>query len=140
MHDELDRETLKLLEQQHRRRALALRGKPVRVLVLIAPCLAEPFTGVLQTFEPDDLLITLEGKRGLRQVFFDRIVDIRFIENDEIDGRARSLGPDLFRQLEVLADLLSGFIADGEVEADEAEQCEALRQADELVNRVKVGP
>jgi hypothetical protein len=81
VHDELDRETLKLLEKQHRRRALNLRGCLVRVLVLETPYFAKGFVGELQSFEPDADEIHLACVLGgLTQIAFDQVVDIRAAE------------------------------------------------------------
>jgi hypothetical protein len=81
MHEQLDRETLKLLEKQHRRRALNLRGRLVRVLVLETPYLAKGFVGELQSFEPDADEIHLDGMHSQPEVIaFDQVVDIRAAE------------------------------------------------------------
>jgi hypothetical protein len=79
MHDELNRETLKLLEKQHRRRALGLRGCLVRVVVLDGPNVVRSFFGELQSFEPDADEIHLMGGHP-ELISFDRVVDIRLAE------------------------------------------------------------
>jgi hypothetical protein len=76
MHEQLDRETLKLLEKQHRRRALNLRGCLVRVLVLDGLNVVRSFFGVLQGFGPDDDGFHISGGHP-ELIAFDQVVDIR---------------------------------------------------------------
>jgi hypothetical protein len=108
VHDELDRETLKLLEKQHRRRALNLRGCLVRVLVLVGPRIAEAYFGVLQGFGPSDPAIFIDTGDRRRPIPFDEIVDIRRAEqNDALaDARRHCTIGDALQELRALeADL-----------------------------------